>query len=145
MMEVLELVTPPPVQMSSSPASFMRSSYSPSGNGRTRSNFCRSTHRCSSPGLSSVSLPIWYIDTTTTLIGIGADDTAGARTGAGCMAAARSRAACDDPGASTPIVQSARFKAATHLHSAPVVVFNGIPFATVLNSAQAYPLEGNES
>src|SRR5260370_8248048 len=69
MMEVLELVTPPPVQMSSSPASFMRSSYSPSGNGTTRSNFCRSTQNCASPGLSPVSLPISYIVTTTTLTG----------------------------------------------------------------------------
>src|SRR5579859_7704880 len=72
MMEVLELVTPPPVQMSSSPASFMRSSYSPSGNGNTRSNFCRSTQNCASPGLSPVSLPISYIVTTTTLTGMGA-------------------------------------------------------------------------
>src|SRR6202011_6325919 len=67
MMDELELVTPPPVQISSSPASFMRSSYSPSGNGRTRSNFCRSTQNCASPGLSPVSLPISYIVTTTTL------------------------------------------------------------------------------
>src|SRR5271167_3223112 len=71
MMEVLELVTPPPVQISSSPASFIRNSYSPSGNGSARDSFCRCTHRCASPGLSSVSLPIWYIDTMTTLMGIG--------------------------------------------------------------------------
>src|SRR5271170_3704628 len=72
MMDELEFVTPPPVQISSRPALFMRSSYSPRGNGKTRSSFCRSTHRCASPGLSSVSLPIWYMVTTTTLTGIGA-------------------------------------------------------------------------
>src|SRR5271155_3466366 len=72
MMDELEFVTPPPVQISSRPASFMRSWYSPRGNGNTRSSFCRSTHRCASPGLSSVSLPIWYMVTTTTLTGIGA-------------------------------------------------------------------------
>src|SRR5882757_7385220 len=75
MMEVLELVTPPPVQISNSPASFMRNSYSPSGNGKTRSNFCRSTQNCASPGLSPVSLPISYIVTTTTLTAIGLSAT----------------------------------------------------------------------
>src|SRR5882762_6012059 len=125
MMDVLELVTPPPVQISSSPASFMRSSYSPSGNGSTRSSFCRSTQRCASPGLSSVSLPIWYIVTTTTLMGNGAaregadcegtagNDAACAGWGAACDAAActGSGAADDDNGTNTPTALSARFKA----------------------------------
>src|ERR1700722_1510509 len=71
MIEVLELVIPPPVQISNKPASFIRSSYSPSGNGNTRSIFCRSTQNCASPGLSPVSLPTSYMVTTTTLTGMG--------------------------------------------------------------------------
>src|SRR5271168_2844017 len=94
MMDELEFVTPPPVQISSRPASFMRSSYSPRGNGNTRSSFCRSTHRCASPGLSSVSLPIWYIVTTTTLTGIGASPA--------CDAALKARFSATAKAPSTP-------------------------------------------
>src|ERR1700722_1530961 len=132
MMEELEFVTPPPVQMRSSPASFMRSSYSPRGNGSTRSSFCRSTHRCASPGLSSVNLPIWNIVTTTTLTGMGA-----ARMGAARIGAAREGwggAAPEDAGAKTPSAPKAKFNAAASAPSAPdlsVRVFNGIPLVSI--------------
>ncbi len=62
-----------------------------------------------------------------------------AGSGAACTAAACTGlgAACDGNGASTPMAESARFKAATHARIVPVVMFNGIPSATVLNSTQS--------
>src|SRR5580692_2737026 len=124
MMDELEFVTPPPVQMRSSPASFMRSSYSPKGNGSTRSSFCRSTHRCASPGLSSVSLPIWNIVTTTTVTGMGAARMGAAREGSG-------GAAAEDAGA--PLAPKAKLNATVNAPSADlsVRVFNGIPLIRI--------------